>query len=315
MVIDEIQRLPSLFALIRALVDENRRPGRFLILGSASPGIIRNSSETLAGRIAYKELAPISLRELPPDFPLDQHWLCGGFPEPLLSLPPAVAWRWLDQFIGTFLERDLRILGYEIAPATMRRVLLMLTTAHGNLLNVSEISRSLGISAPTLTRYLDILEGSFLIHRLPPIHANINKRLVKAPKFYFRDSGIFHALSGITSTEQLLNHRTLGASWEGYVIEQIRRCLPERWHMNFYRTQAGAESDLVLANAAGHLFQVEIKRSLSAPVGRSFGQVANDLQPGGRFILVPHGDSYPRSDGSWVHSLSSFLREVLPGLE
>lgn len=313
-VIDEIQRLPRLFPLLRALVDEHRRPGRFLILGSASPGIIRESSETLAGRIAYTELSPLSLRELPAGLEMEQHWLRGGFPEPLMMENPVIAWRWLDNFIHTFLERDLRMLGYEIAPEAMRRTLLMLTTSHGNLLNISEISRSLGISAPTLTRYLDILEGSFLVHRLPPLHVNIGKRLVKSPKFYFRDSGIFHALAGIYSAADLLNHRSLGASWEGYAIEQIRRCLPERWKLYFYRTHTGAEADLMLSGPSGLLYQIEIKRSLSAPAGRGFTQAAQDLGPAGRYILVSSTDPFPRSDRTWVYGLGQFLREVLPGL-
>ena len=314
-VIDEIQRMPRLFPLLRALVDEHRRPGRFLILGSASPGIIRESSESLTGRIAYTELSPLSLRELPAEMDMQKHWLMGGFPDPLLMSNPTMAWRWHNNFLNTFLERDLRILGYEIAPEAMRRTLLMLTTAHGNMLNISEISRSLGISAPTLSRYLDILEGSFLIHRLPPMHVNIGKRLVKSPKFYFRDSGIFHALSGIEQLEQLISHRSVGASWEGYAIEQVRRCLPERWQLSFYRTQAGAESDLILSSPNGKIHQIEIKRSFSKPVGRSFSQVAEDLQPANRIILVAETDPFPRSDGSWVYGLRYFLREILPGLE
>ena len=314
-VIDEIQRLPRLFPLLRARTDEDRRPGRFLILGSASPHIIRESSETLAGRIAYTELTPVGLHELESGFPRDQHWLRGGFPEPLLMQDDRIVWRWLDNFINTFLERDLRLLGYEIAPEMMRRTLQMLTGYHANLLNKSEISRSLGISATSLQRYLDILEGSFLIHRLPPYYVNIGKRLVKSPKFYFRDSGIFHALSGINQMDHLMGHRYLGASWEGYVVEQIRRAAPERWQYYFYRTQAGAEADLVLQSPRGLLYTAEIKRSVAHSVSRGFLQTKEDLKPQQSFILHSEEDLFPRRDGTLVCGVSHFLREVLPGLE
>jgi hypothetical protein len=313
-VIDEIQRLPHLFSLLRALVDENRRPRRFLILGSASPTVIRDSSESLAGRIAYSELMPISLREKPNDLPLEQHWLRGGFPEPLLMDNPTIVWRWLDNFTNTFLERDLRLLGYEIAPEAMRRTLQMLTNFHANLLNMSDISRNLGIAAPTLTRYLDILEGSFLIYRLQPFHLNISKRLVKTPKFYFRDSGVFHALSGINSFDQLIGHRYLGASWEAYVIEQIRHAAPERWQFSFYRTHTGAEADLVLQSPIGNLYVIEVKMSVSVKISAGFHISATDLGAKEKFVIVKETDAFPLSDGTWVYSLKEFLSEILPNL-
>ncbi len=313
-VIDEIQRLPRLFPLLRALVDENRHAGRFLILGSASPNVLRDSSESLAGRIAYSELTPISLRELPTNLSLEQHWLRGGFPEPLLMDNENIVWRWIDNFINTFLERDLRILGYEIAPEMMRRTLQMLTNFHGNLLNISDISRSLGISAPTLTRYLDILEGSFLIYRLSPYYINIGKRLVKAPKFYFRDSGIFHALSGINSFEQLFGHRHFGASWEGYVIEQIKRAAPERWQFSFYRTHTGSEADLVLQSPLGNIYIVEVKISVSTKVSIGFYNSAADLKAKDKFIIVKETDTFPKADGTLVCSLNEFLKTIFPTL-
>ena len=314
-VIDEIQRLPRLFPLLRALVDENRRAGRFLILGSALPHILRESSESLAERIAYTELSPISLRELPSDISMEQHWLRGGFPEPLLMENQNIVWRWIDNFINTFLERDLRLLGYEIAPETMRRTLQMLTNFHGNLLNISDISRSLGISAPTLTRYLDILEGSFLIYRLLPHYVNIGKRLVKAPKFYFRDSGIFHALCGINSLDNLYGHRHFGASWEGYAIEQIKRAAPERWQFSFYRTHTGSEADLVLQSPIGNLYIVEVKISVSTKVSIGFHNSATDLNAKGKFIIVKETDTFPRADGTVVCSLNEFLRSIFPNLD
>jgi uncharacterized protein len=314
-VIDEIQRLPRLFPLLRALVDEQRTPGRFLILGSASPGILRESSESLAGRIAYSELTPFSLREVDDVVSMEQHWLRGGFPEPLLVDNERIVWRWLDNFLNTFLERDLRILGYEIAPEAMRRTLQMLTSFHGNLLNISEISRSLGIATTTLTRYLDLLEGSFLIRRLPPWFSNVHKRLVKSPKFYFRDSGIFHALAGIQSYDQLLNNRAIGASWEAYAVEQIRRAAPERWQFFFYRTHSGSEADLVLQSPQSNLYIAEIKLSLSTGISRGFFHSAEDLQPKGKYVIIARGERFPRADGTLVCNLSDFLRQILPGLD
>lgn len=317
-VIDEIQRLQSLFPLMRALVDENRLAGRFLILGSASPHILQKSSESLAGRIAYNELTPLSLREILNDvsgsISQNQHWLRGGFPEPLLMKNERIVWRWLDNFINTFLERDLSLIGYEISPVTMRRTLQMLTSYHGNILNVSEISRNLGIATTTLNRYFDILEGSFLIHRLQPFYANIGKRLVKSPKFYYRDSGLFHALSGVNSIEQLFDNKQLGASWEGYAIEQIRRALPERWQFFFYRTQVGAEADLVLQSATGHLYLIEIKLSLSASISKGFFQSVADLKPKQQFVIVSEGETFPRADGTITCSLKVFVHDFLPQL-
>jgi predicted AAA+ superfamily ATPase len=313
-VIDEIQRLPRLFPLLRALTDEHRVPGRFLILGSASPHIMRESSESLAGRIAYTVLTPIGLRELPDTIDMMRHWLRGGFPEPLLMDNPNLVWRWIDNFLNTFLERDLRLLGYEIAPEAMRRILQILTGFHGNLLNISDISRSLGVSVTTVNRYLDILEGSFLIRRLQPYYVNIGKRLVKSPKFYFRDSGIFHLLAGIASEEQLLGHRYFGASWEGYAVEQICRATPERWDFFFYRTHAGAEADLVLRSPQGNLYVIEIKWSLAHKISRGFTESSQDLGAHQKFVLIAEGDAFPRADGTMVYNLETFLREVLPDL-
>ncbi len=313
-IIDEIQRMPRLFPLLRALTDENRRPGRFLILGSASPGVLRESSESLAGRIAYTELTPLSLPEVTSHTDMLTHWVRGGFPEPLLAKDEVFVWRWLDNFLNTFLERDLRALGYEISPLAMRRTLQMLTSFHGNLLHISEISRSLGINAPTISRYLDILEGSYLIFRFPPYFANVSKRLVKASKFYFRDSGLFHSLSGIRSADQLFDNRFIGASWEGYVVEQIRRASGEFFEFFFYRTHAGAEADLIIKTPKNELIAVEIKLSMAPGISKGFHLSAADLGAKAKYIIVYEGESYPRGDGVWVCNLGDFLEGHLGGL-
>ena len=245
-IIDEIQRAPELFVLLRAIVDQRREPARFILLGSASPWLLRESSESLAGRIAYTELMPFALNELPPEINLQTHWFRGGFPDALLAPNDTMCGRWLESLIKTFIERDVRLLGYELAPAALVRLITVLTSVHGNVLNVSDLSRTLGISQPTVKHYLDILEGAFLITRLQPYFINPTKRLVKSPKLYIRDSGILHRLSNIHSTNAILDNILAGASWEGYVIEQIRRAIFNRCEYFFYRTQKGAETDLLL---------------------------------------------------------------------
>lgn len=203
-------------------------------------------------------------------------------------------------------------MGYEIAPQAMRRVLQMLTGYNGNLLNVSEISRSLGVSSTTVQRYLDILEGSFLIRRLQPYDVNVGKRLVKSPKFYFRDSGMFHLLSGISSQSQLMGHRCFGASWEAYALEQICRALPERWEPYFYRTHSGAEADLVLKSAQGNLYGIEIKYSLSHKISRGFTESADDVQAAQKFLVIASGSVFPKSGAVQVAGLKHFLAVILP---
>ena len=310
-IIDEIQRMPSLFALLRALVDQDRRPARFIILGSASPELIRSSSESLAGRIAYTELSPFSLTETSPSIPMREHWLKGGFPDAILAPKSRLSWTWLENFIRTFLERDLRELGYDIPSVTLRRMLTMIAHLHGGLLNQSDLGRSLGISSTTVGRYLDLLEGSFLIHRLQPYFKNVGKRLVKSPKIYIRDSGILHTLLQIQSQETLLGHIAYGASWEGYVIEQIRRSMPEGGDCYFYRTQAGAEVDLYLMMPSGKRIAIEIKATNSPKIARGFYHSMVDLEPDQKYVIIPEGERYPKAEGIMVVSLMDFLEEVL----
>ncbi|MEM8901822.1 MAG: ATP-binding protein [Bacteroidota bacterium] len=311
-IIDEIQRMPELFALLRALVDQDRRPARFIILGSASPGLIRQSSETLAGRIAYAELSPFSLLEVSKEVNLRTHWLRGGFPNALLAPKAEFTWTWLNNFIRTFLERDLRELGYDIPSRALRRLLSMLAHINGNLLNISQLARSLGLSASTISRYLDLLEGSFIIHRLQPYYTNIGKRLVKSPKIYIRDTGILHYLLQIQDEEQLLGHIAYGASWEAYVVEQIKRSLPESSEMYFYRTHAGAETDLLLILPTGKKIAVEVKSSNAPKITKGFYQSMEDIKADKGYIIIPEGESYPKSEEIKVVSLSDFLTKDLP---
>ncbi len=314
-IIDEVQRAPHLFTLLRALVDQQREPARFLLLGSASPWLLRNSSESLAGRIAYTELTPFSLTELTEDTDWTQHWFRGGFPNAFLAPSDGLCRRWLDNLIKTFIERDVRLLGYELAPAALTRLIMVLTSIHGNLLNMSDLSRTLGISQPTIKHYLDILEGAFLITRLQPYYVNTTKRLVKSPKLYLRDSGILHALANIPSSENLWNHILAGASWEGYVIEEIKRRTAQQWAYYFYRTQKGAEADLLLIAPNGKKCIIEIKLSNAPSVSHGFHQVLDDIKPDFSYIITPNSRSYQRDNGVFVISLREFLEKEIPMIE
>ena len=308
-IIDEIQLKPELFALLRALIDRNRKPARFIILGSASPELIRKSTETLAGRISYIELTPIGLSELPAEITMTQHWFRGGFPEPLLAPDDAFAKDWIKDYVFSFLHRDIQELGYDISLQSMDRLLRMLTIVHGGLLNVQTLSQSLGVTNPTVSRYLDILEGTFLIQRLQPYYVNFGKRLVKTPKIYIRDAGILHFLANVPNFEALQGNTLIGASWEGYVIEQIRRKIGnDGWQFYFYRTHAGAETDLVLISPTGELTCIEIKLSTSPVISKGFYQSSEDLKAKKRFIIIPKGDLLNRSDGTIICSLADFLK-------
>ncbi|TAF94721.1 MAG: ATP-binding protein [Cytophagia bacterium] len=310
-VIDEIQRMPRLFPLLRSLIDRKREPARFLLLGSASPELVKGSSESLAGRIAYTELCPVHLLEIQEQVSMQMHWLRGGFPVPLLAPNQTLSTRWQSNFIQTFVERDLRFLGQNISEQTLTKLLRMLVSAHSNLLNISDLSRSLDISQPAVSRYLDILEGSFVIQRLMPYFQNIGKRLVKTPKLYIRDSGLFHNLARIYDFDNLSGHLLVGASWEGYVVEQIREIAYPDSEMYFYRTQNGAEADLVLIRPDGTKWCIEIKYSNSPVLSKGFFQSCEDLKPEKRFVIVPTTESFVRNDGIQVCNLAFFLNQVL----
>lgn len=311
-IIDEIQLMPRLFGLIRGLVDMDRRPGRFMLLGSASPALIRQTSETLAGRIAYTELTPISLTEaLGSGIDQKTHWFRGGFPGSLLAPDGAKSIVWLRNFSQTFLEKDLRAMGYEINMSTLSRLYRMVAHIHGQLLNVNMLSQSLGVTHPTTSRYLDILEGGFLIRRLEPYFVNLGKRLIKSPKIYFRDSGLLHYLSSVANYDTLQGLPIVGASWEGYVIEQIYRETNQDWQFYFYRTVAGAESDLVLISPNGTMTCIEIKYSTAPTVPKGFYQSVTDLKPANQYVIVPAGESWKVNERLFVCSLETFLKEEL----
>ncbi len=293
-IIDEIQRMPSLFPLLRALVDQNRKAGRFLILGSASPELSRKASESLAGRIAYHELPPFLLPEIGNE-KAQELWLHGGYPASILTDCDDDRFAWREAFIKTYLEMDIPQLGIHIPAAQLRRFWTMLAHSHGQLWNASRIAASMNLSAPTIKKYLDILEDTFIVRQLQPFYPNIKKRVTKSPKIYIRDSGLLHTLLKIRNFDELHSHPTLGSSWEGFVIEQIIGIAPANWEAYFYRTTAGAEVDLLLFNDRNEPIAIEIKYSLSPKVSRGFWNSLEDLQCTKGFIVYPGEDSYPVS--------------------
>ncbi|MCB0839182.1 MAG: ATP-binding protein [Bacteroidetes bacterium] len=313
-IIDEIQRLPNLFPLLRALVDLNRTAGRYLILGSASPNLVKDSSETLAGRIAYIELSPLSLEEIHPQISMREHWLRGGFPVALLASELKFTWRWLENFLRTFSERDLKELGYEIPPARIKSLLKMLSHLNGQMLNSTQLASSMGLSQPTVKRYIDLLEGGFIITRLQPYFSNVGKRLIKSPKVYFRDSGFFHQLANIYDLESLYGHPLVGASWEAYVIEQIKRAVTESWELYFYRTHQGAEIDLLLITPKGKMIGIEIKYSNAPKVSKGFYYSLEDLSIDTAYVITPESETYTKDKNIVVCGLWDFLENELPKL-
>lgn len=297
-VLDEVQFVPALFSALRPEIDSDRRPGRFLLLGSAAGALLHQSSESLAGRAAWLELTPFQAAELEGrDLLLVQElWLRGGFPPSYLAFDKADSFVWRQDFIRTFLQRDLPELGVRLPAETTRRFWSMLAHLQGQLLNASQLGVSLGgASHTTVGRHLDLLVDTMMVRRLPPVLANVGKRLVKSPKVYLRDSGVLHALLGIASVRDLQGHAVAGASWEGFVVEQIAAMLPGDAQMGFYRTQVGAELDLVIERGARRI-GIEIKFSSAPKVQRGFWQALDDLQIDRAFVVAPVERRYPLTE-------------------
>lgn len=309
-IIDEIQRMPSLFPLLRSLIDRNRIPGRFVLLGSASPDLLKNSSETLAGRISYLELHPLLLEEVRAEISYREHWLRGGFPDVLQAASNSSAFRKMADFISTYLERDLPLLGIPANPRDMRLLVNMLVSVHGSLLNMSQLANSLKMSVPTVQNYLGYLENAFLIRRLQPWFVNISKRLVKTPKLYIRDSGMLHSLAGITDPEELAGNILLGNSWEGYVIQQAIAGLPYNVQPYFYRTQDGAELDLVLVKGSSVKVAVEIKYTNSPVLSRGNTLAQEDLGSPPLLVVTPSAEDYNMRENVTVCSIATLAEHL-----
>jgi uncharacterized protein len=315
-IIDEVQRLPSLFPLLRSLIDDKRKPARFIITGSASPDLLKGASESLAGRVMYFELNPIGLHELPSNIHLNHHWLRGGFPVPLTMKSNSLRTDWMDSFVTTYIERDLPFLfDVKFSPITMRKLWQMLAHVHGNVLNAENLGNSLDITGTTLKRYLDFLEGAYIVKKLPPFFSNLGKRLVKAPKIYINDSGILHFLLSIHSEKELVNHPSIGASWEGYVISQIAYAKNTRLDSYYYRTHAGAECDLVLARGHEVKACIEIKYGKSPSISKGFYQSVADLKSKNNFIVTPLDVDYLAKDGVRRVGLTIFINKYLSKLK
>ena len=298
-ILDEIHRVPELFQELRGLIDQGRRrgrrTGRFLILGSASMDLLRQSGESLAGRIEYVELDPFDVLEAAPDAEaMRTLWVRGGFPDSFLAASDANSLTFRQNFIRTYLERDVPQFGRHIPAETLERLWTMLAHDQGTLLNASKLAAGLSITAPTVTSYIDLLVDLLLVRRLRPFHANVKKRLIKSPKVYVRDSGLVHALLGIEDYNALAGHPVVGTSWEGFVIENLLAVAPPRTMASFYRTSAGAEIDLLLQLPGNRgLWAIEIKRGLSAIPSRGFHSAREDLKPQRSFIVTSGHERYP----------------------
>lgn len=315
-IIDEVQRMPSLFLLLRSLIDEKRKPARFIITGSASPELMKGASESLAGRMMYCQLNPVGLHELPTSISMRVHWLRGGFPVPLTMKSNSLRIDWMDSFITTYIERDLPFLfDVKFSTVTMRKLWQMLAHTHGNILNAESLGNSLDITGTTLKRYLDFLEGAFIIYRLPPYFTNLGKRLVKAPKVYIGDSGILHFLLNLHSEKDLINHPSVGAAWEGYVVSQIIYAKQSRLDAFYYRTHAGAECDLVLAKGTEVKAAIEIKYGKSPAISKGFYHSVEDLKSKNNFIITPFETDYLSKEGVRRVSLDVFIKKYLPKLK
>ncbi len=320
-ILDEIHRAPRLFLALRGLIDRarrsNRREGLYLLLGSASLEMLKQSGETLAGRVSYLELSPFDVLEVAESADNrvgEKLWVRGGFPDSFLAESEARSLRWRQDFIRTYLERDIPQFGRRIPAETLRRFWVMLAHHQGGLLNVAQLARNIGVDAKTAASYMDLLTDLLLLRRLPAWHANVGKRLVKSPKVMVRDSGLVHALLSIEDHDALLSHPVVGASWEGFVVENLLNVAPEGVLGYFYRTGGGAEIDLLLHFPDGPLWAIEIKRSLSPRPERGFHSGCADLNPERRFLVYPGAEPYPLTPEIEVLSLRDLaLRLVEAG--
>ncbi|MDX8355184.1 ATP-binding protein [Cognatiyoonia sp. IB215182] len=295
-VIDEVQLMPGLFGALRGQIDRRRRAGhrtgQFLLLGSASNTLLQQSAESLAGRVSYHELTPFMLDEVGQGL-LNQLWLRGGFPDSFLAADDRTSLTWREDFIRTYLERDIPAFGLRIPAETLRRFWTMLAHEQGGLLNAAKLAAGLGVSGQSVARYLDLLVDLMLVRRLPPWHANTGKRLVKSPKVYIRDAGLTHALLGIETTEALLGHPVVGGSWEGFCIENLIAAAPRGTEASFYRSSAGAEIDLILKLPSGALWAIEVKRTTSPKVTRGFHIAAEELKVAERLLVYASDREVP----------------------
>ncbi|MCF6224420.1 MAG: ATP-binding protein [Flavobacteriaceae bacterium] len=304
--IDEIQLKPNLFSVLRSFVDENKSI-RFLILGSATPELLRQTAQTLAGRIFYNTLNPFQYLEIEPEnIPLNDYHLKGGFPNSILTKNDTNSFLWRENFITTFLEKDLLMFGFNLSSKTIHRLWIMLAHLNGQVLKYSTLSKSLGIDAKTVKKYIDILHQTFMIRILEPYHINVKKRLIKSPKIYFKDTGILHCLLRIKNYEELYSNPYFGSSWEALVVENIINQFKD-WECFYYRTIGGSELDLVLVKGL-EIIAIEIKSSLSPKVSRGFWTAIEDIKATSSYIIAPVKEPYPYKNNVMVYPLNEFLK-------
>ena len=317
-ILDEIQRSPELFLVLRGLIDKSReqgrRAGQFLLLGSASIDLMRQSSESLAGRISYIEMSGLNLAEIDRN---QQHrqtlWLRGGFPDSYLAADDDVAMDWLENLIRTYLERDIPQMGFRVPAARLRRLWTMLAHLQGETINYSKLASNLEVDAKTVSHYIDILTDLLLVRRLEPWHTNVKKRLVKSPRYYVRDSGILHRLLGINSYDTLLSNPVLGKSWEGFAVENILSVLPSRAESYFYRTAAGAEVDLVIKMPSSEIWAIEIKHGVAPKIGKHYSQTCDDVGAAHKYILYGGDDEFVVRNDVKIISLSGLMERLHSG--
>jgi len=317
-ILDEIQRSPELFLVLRGLIDKSReqgrRAGQFLLLGSASIDLMRQSSESLAGRISYIEMSGLNLAEIDRN---QQHrqtlWLRGGFPDSYLAADDDVAMDWLENLIRTYLERDIPQMGFRVSAARLRRLWTMLAHLQGETINYSKLASNLEVDAKTVSHYIDILTDLLLVRRLEPWHTNVKKRLVKSPRYYVRDSGILHRLLGINSYDTLLSNPVLGKSWEGFAVENILSVLPSRAESYFYRTAAGAEVDLVIKMPSSEIWAIEIKHGVAPKIGKHYSQTCDDVGAAHKYILYGGDDEFAVRNDVKIISLSGLMERLHSG--
>lgn len=319
-ILDEVQRAPELFPLLRSLVDERirsgERAGHFLVLGSASPELLRQSSESLAGRIAYLELTPFTLAELSPvdgSAALERLWVRGGFPQSYLAVDDHASFEWRRHFIATYLERDLPQLGPRLPAERVRRLWTMLAHGQGDPWNAAKIAASLGVSGNTVRTYLDVLTDLYMVRQLQPWAGNSRKRLVRSPKTYVRDSGLLHRLANVPDLDTLLGHPLCGRSFEGFAIEQIVARLAPDWQTSYYRTSAQSEIDLVLEGPGKRVIAIEIKRTSTPQISRSFINACEEVGATERYFVVPQGERYPMGSDATVMPLPGILESLRTG--
>jgi predicted AAA+ superfamily ATPase len=320
LIIDEVQRRPELFPLLRGLVDARKRKGektaQFLLLGSASRDLLYQSSESLAGRIRYLELSPFKVWELhqhdPLGFNVNKLWFRGGFPDSYLAASDEDSWEWRNDFIATYVERDLPGMGPRIPSARMKIFWTMLAHFHGQQIVYSSLGKSLEVSHTTIKTYLDILTDFYMVRQIQPWSGNTKKRLVKSPKIYLRDTGLLHKLLNIPSYESLLGNPMIGASWEGFVAENIILQLTDQWRYSYYRSSTQAEIDLVLEGPDDEVWAIEIKRSAAPQISRGFHTAAEDIKATRKFVVYSGSERYPLGQSTEAIGLIAFLQMILP---